>query len=80
MECNQGTFLLKIDKDGKAEATKVNKPCSDKINIQSMTTMLLGYKRPSYLAKIGRIEASKETINMLETSIIHETPYISDYF
>jgi predicted acetyltransferase len=80
MECNQGTFLLKIDKDGKAEATKVNKQCSDKINIQSMTTMLLGYKRPSYLAKIGRIEASKETINMLETSIIHETPYISDYF
>ena len=80
MECNQGSFLLKISKDGKGEAMKISEPCTDKINIQTMTTMLLGYKRPDYLAKIGRIQASGETIDMLEDAIEQQTPYISDYF
>lgn len=80
MECNQGSFLLKISKDGKGEAIKISEQCTDKINIQTMTTMLLGYKRPDYLAKIGRIQASGETIDMLEDAIEQQTPYISDYF
>ena len=45
-----------------------------------MTTMLMGYKRPAYLAKIGRLQAAEETIGMLEASIEQQTPYISDYF
>ena len=45
-----------------------------------MTTMLMGYKRPEYLAKIGRIQASEWTIDMLEDAIEQQTPYISDYF
>ena len=45
-----------------------------------MTTMLMGYKRPDYLAKIGRIQASEASIDMLEDSIEQQTPYISDYF
>ncbi len=80
MECNQGSFLLKISKDGKGEAIKISEQCTDKINIQTMTTMLMGYKRPDYLAKIGRIQASGETIDMLEDAIEQQTPYISDYF
>ena len=50
------------------------------INIQTMTTMLMGYKRPEYLAKIGRIKASEWTIDMLDDAIEQQTPYISDYF
>lgn len=45
-----------------------------------MTTMLMGYKRPDYLAKIGRIYTDENTIDMLEDSIEQQTPYISDYF
>ena len=52
----------------------------DTINIQTMTTMLMGYKRPEYLAKIGRIQAAEWTIDMLEDAIEQQTPYISDYF
>ena len=55
-------------------------PCEDTINIQTMTTMLMGYKRPEYLAKIGRIQAAEWTIDMLEDAIEQQTPYISDYF
>lgn len=80
MECNQGTFLLKIDNNGKAEAIRTSDKCVDTISIQTMITMLMGYKRPDYLARIGRIVASEATIDMLEDSIEQQTPYISDYF
>ena len=80
MECNQGSFLLKISKDGRGTAVKISEPCADSISIQTMTTMLMGYKRPDYLAKIGRIHAGGETIDMLEDAIEQQPPYISDYF
>ena len=40
----------------------------------------MGYKRPGYLAKIGRIIAPVEVIDMLEDAIEQQSPYISDYF
>lgn len=80
MDCNQGTFILKIDKNGKGETVKTSDKCEDTISIQTMTTMLMGYKRPDYLARIGRIHASEDTIDMLEDSIEQQTPYVSDYF
>lgn len=80
MECNQGTFLLKISKDGHGTVTKVSEECSDKVSIQTMTTMFMGYKRPDYLAKIGRLQADGRIIDMLEDAIEQQTPYISDYF
>lgn len=80
MKCNQGSFLLKISKDGKGTAHKICEICKDEISIQTMTTMLMGYKRPDYLAKIGRIKANDKIIDMLEDAIEQQTPYISDYF
>lgn len=80
MECNQGTFHLKIDENGKGEAVKISEKSGDTISIQTMTTMLMGYKRPDYLARIGRISASEAIIDMLEDSIEQQTPYVSDYF
>lgn len=80
MECNQGTFTLKISKDGHGKAVKTSVPCKDSISIQTMTTMLMGYKRPDYLAKIGRLQADESTIDMLEDAIEQQTPYVSDYF
>lgn len=80
MDCNQGVFLLKINENGRGRATKTFDKCTDTISIQTMTTMLMGYKRPDYLARIGRIIASEATIDMLEDSIEQQTPYISDYF
>lgn len=45
-----------------------------------MTTMLMGYKRPDYLARIGRIKATDDVLDMLEDAIEQQTPFISDYF
>lgn len=80
MEENQGNFCLTIDKDGHGIVEKISEKCEDTVNIQTMTTMLMGYKRPEYLFKIGRIKSEKKTVDMLEDSIEQEIPYVSDYF
>ncbi|MGL5314413.1 MAG: GNAT family N-acetyltransferase [Peptostreptococcaceae bacterium] len=77
---NQGSFILTIDTDGKGMVTRTSKKANDTIDIQTMTTMLLGYKRPDYLHKIGRFCCSPETLDMLEDAIEQQTPYFSDYF
>ena len=41
--------------------------------------MLLGYKRPTYLQQIERLEASKKTVAILESVIANEKIYFSDY-
>ena len=80
LDCNQGTFKLTISKDGKGTIVRVATKTTDRIDIQTMTTMLLGYKRPDYLYKIGRLVCSEETLDMLEDAIEQQTPYFSDYF
>lgn len=77
---NQGTFKLTIDTTGKGNVIRTQEKTSDKIDIQTMTTMLLGYKRPDYLHKIGRLSCSNETLDMLEDAIEQQAPYFSDYF
>lgn len=77
---NQGTFTLRISPEGKGEVVRTADRSEARINIQTMTTMLLGYKRPDYLHKIGRIACSPETVDMLEDAIEQQTPYFSDYF
>lgn len=80
MQCNQGTFCLKIEQNGKASAQKINAQTEDSIDIQTLATMLMGYKRPAYLAQIGRLKTNESIIDMLEDAIEQQTPYISDYF
>jgi len=77
---NQGTFTLTITKDGKGSVVRTTEKTDSKISIQTMTTMLLGYKRPEYLRKIGRLDCSPDIVDMLEDAIEQETPYFSDYF
>ncbi|EGO63871.1 enhanced intracellular survival protein Eis [Acetonema longum] len=79
---NQGSFTLRIDPDGKGAVVRTaeRRRRSARIDIQTMTTMLLGYKRPDYLHKIGRIACGPDTVDMLEDAIEQQTPYFSDYF
>ena len=77
---NEGYFVLDISREGTGTLTKTTEKSNDTISIQTLTTMLLGYKRPDYLSKIGRIHCSDETLDMLEDAIEQKTPYFSDYF
>ena len=55
-------------------------PYHVKLSIQTLTTMLLGYKRPSYLRAIERLEADEASLNILEDIIPEGKAYFSDYF
>ncbi|BAU27084.1 putative acetyltransferase [Aneurinibacillus soli] len=80
LEWNQGNFTLTVDKQGKGNLVEGGDNPAATFDIQTLTTMLMGYKRPSYLARIGRCQADEATVKMLERLIIHEKPYFSDYF
>jgi len=49
-------------------------------DIGTLTSMLMGYKRPAALQRIGRLQADYATISILEKMIPLTTPWIADYF
>ena len=63
-------------------------PCADceedaamvEMDIQTLTAMLMGYKRPSYLYENERIQVDYHLIPYLERLIPIEKPSFSDYF
>lgn len=50
------------------------------MDIQTLTTMLMGYKRPTFLYECGRIKTEYYMLKILEQLIPVEKPYFSDYF
>ncbi|MFX3632736.1 MAG: enhanced intracellular survival protein Eis [Candidatus Pristimantibacillus sp.] len=80
LEWNQGTFTLQVDKSGKGHLKEGGGKPSVIIDIPTLTTMLMGYKRPTYLARIGRMQADDASVQLLEKLIQNEHPYFSDYF
>lgn len=80
LEWNQGVFTVVISTEGKGVLKKGGDKEVTKLDIRTLTTMLLGYKRPDYLHRIGRLICSEETVDLLEDLIEQQTPYFSDYF
>ncbi|WP_239256971.1 GNAT family N-acetyltransferase [Listeria ilorinensis] len=79
LEWNQGIFGLEFV-DGQVKMLKEPIGPAVVLNIQTLTTMFFSYKRPRYLAKIGRVQADSDVIRQLEDLIPAEAPYFSDYF
>ncbi len=50
------------------------------LSIGTLTTMMMGYKRPTYLYNNDRLKADWYLVRLLETMIPSEKPYFSDYF
>lgn len=80
LEWNQGTFTLTVGTDGQGRLQEGGTHPVATFDIPTLTTMLLGYKRPTYLARIGRLHADEDTVALLERLIGREQPYFSDYF
>lgn len=80
LEWNTGVFGLQFSQDGTLAVTDkaIGNPVH--IDIQTLTTMLMGYRRPSYLAKLERLSTDKKTLRSLEQLIPQGEPYFSDYF
>ena len=81
MECNCGDFSLRWDKQGNTiierGGTRGERVECD---IQTLTAMFYGYKRPTYLKRVERLDAGDDAVRILEDIIPIEQPYFSDYF
>ena len=80
VEWNKGIFTLHVSATGQGELIQSENQPSASLDIQTLTTMLLSYKRPSYLAAIGHLDSDEKTVELLESLIERQTPYFSDYF
>lgn len=78
-EWNNGIFGLKKEN---SQIEIIKKPIgkSVELDIQTLSTLMMSYKSPSYLFKIGRIKTDLPTLRLLEKIIPTEVPYFSDYF
>ena len=50
-----------------------------KMEIGTLTTLLLGYKTAECLYALERIEGKQEAVDRLDDVLYHKIPYISDY-
>ncbi len=80
LEWNQGIFTLEVSAEGKGKLSQSGGQPDFSLDIQSLTTMLLSYKRPTYLAAISRLSSDEKSLGILEKIIERKTPYFSDYF
>ncbi len=83
LEWNKGTFILEWVHNKSLHIT-YEKETIDmdgiSLTIQTLTTMLLSYKSPSFLYDIGRIKGPREMIEVLENVIPDSPPCFFDYF
>lgn len=79
-EWNRGTFSVSLNTQGKVEIGR--EPMGEPINIsiQTLSAMLMNFRRPSYFYKLERITASPRAIRILDNVIPDDLPYFSDYF
>ncbi|MCD7842350.1 MAG: GNAT family N-acetyltransferase [Lachnospiraceae bacterium] len=79
---NEGDFMVSWH-DGETVCEKVDDNQSINVvelTINTLTTMLMGYKRPSYLYEHEKIQTEYYMLTWLERLIPAEKPYFSDYF
>lgn len=79
LEWNNRSFTVQFNK-GKEPILR-SQPSENRVRLEIgiLTTMLLGYERPTYLKRIERIEADKKTVMILESIIPNDKVYFSDY-
>ncbi|MEQ7148989.1 GNAT family N-acetyltransferase [Enterococcus gallinarum] len=78
-EWNNGIFRLNY---AKGEVIVSNDPIGKavQLDIQTLTCVLMNYRRPAYLARIERLHTDSDTLQLLETIIPDMEAYFGDYF
>lgn len=81
MEFNCGDFSLRWDAAGDTILERGGtRGETVRCDIQTLTAMFYGYKRPTYLKRVERLQANDTAVRILEDIIPIEQPYFSDYF
>ncbi|CAH0121487.1 MULTISPECIES: enhanced intracellular survival protein Eis [unclassified Paenibacillus] len=81
---NDGSFIVQFRANGRHEVSKLGEgqDAQDALScdIQSLTAMLLGYKRPDTLFAVGRLQGAERVAAALNEAIPVRTTYITDFF
>lgn len=77
---NNGMFNLSWDDSGNRVMGSHKQVNEVRMSIQTLVSLLMGYRRPNYFRRIERIKTDQHTVNLLERIIPHQHPYFSDYF
>ena len=78
LEWNNGEFTVSFSN---GTCTVVDGPGDFRVSlgIGTLTTLLMGYKTAAQLHRMERIKGDILSIQAIDETLLHETPYISDY-
>ncbi|GFN33378.1 GNAT family N-acetyltransferase [Paenibacillus xylaniclasticus] len=85
-EWNDGWFYLHVDKMGGGTMKPIAAlPDTELVNavecdIQTLTSMMLGYRRPARLHQLGKLTGSEQTVQCLEQLIPAANTFLYDFF
>lgn len=81
---NNGFYILQIDADGKGKLRRLDEikrvDTCVKLDIGTLSTLLLGYLRPLQLSQLARIQGDAAAIKRLHARIPERTTYLPDFF
>jgi predicted acetyltransferase len=82
---NNGVYRLTWDVEGSARLERLEEEAAFReemisCDIQALTAMLTGNRKPSFLREVGRISGSAENVERLEKWIPERTTYLMDFF
>ncbi|GCF95440.1 acetyltransferase [Enterococcus florum] len=77
---NNGIFGVRWSEDSELIVSNEPQGHRIKLSIQTLTCLLMNYRRALYLARIERLEADKATLQLLEETLPDMEAYFSDYF
>ncbi|MEH6943022.1 GNAT family N-acetyltransferase [Bacillus sp. JJ722] len=83
LDWNTGKFTIKWDDEGKIDISYEETKSETEgitLSIQTLTTMLLSYKRPKLLLDVTRIKGDTSMVEALEQLIPDAAPCFFDYF
>lgn len=77
---NNGVFGLSIGENGSVQIIEKAVGNPVELDIQTLSTMMMSYRRPNYLYRINRLKTDPKLLKILEDIIPDQQPYFSDYF
>jgi predicted acetyltransferase len=82
---NDGLWKLTVASDGSASICRVEEDKQAAIralscDIQTLSSLLMGYMRASQLYEIGRLQGDGEQSQKLEAIVPHRSTFLSDFF
>lgn len=77
---NEGSFALRIEADGSARLARGAGGGGLSCDIQTLTAMLVGHRRPAWLHRIGRLQGPVEQALELDRRVPGQRPFLADYF